>query len=226
MGPPNVGKSSLLNLLARRDAAIVAETAGTTRDVVEVRMDLGGYPLTVADTAGLRRLGGTALDPVEAEGIRRARLRARDADVKLVVVDAVTWPRVDDETAEMVDENAVVAVNKVDLVRPRPPLELRGRPALAVSAITGEGIDRLLETLEGEVAARCAPAGAATLTRLRHRRALEECRDALERAVGAGEAELAAEDLRLAARALGRITGRVDVEDILDVIFRDFCIGK
>ena len=222
IGPPNAGKSSLLNLLARRDAAIVAETAGTTRDVIEVHLDLGGYPLVVADTAGLR----AASSRVEDEGVRRALRRARDADLKLAVFDGATWPATDARTVELVDARTVVVVNKVDLGGPAPPLAVAGRPALPVSVLTGEGIEELLAVLASEVAECCLSSAAPLLTRARHRAALEECRAALARSLEAGAAELAAEDLRLAARALGRITGRVDVEDILDVIFRDFCIGK
>ena len=222
VGPPNAGKSSLLNLLARRDAAIVSATAGTTRDVIEVHLDLGGYPVVVADTAGLRD-GGDALD---SEGVRRARARAREAELKLAVFDGETWPERDAETEHLVDSDTVVVVNKSDLRPPAGPPRVKGRPVLSVSALTGDGVDGLLRALQTEMAAR-VPAGAApSLTRARHRQAVEECRGALARFRDASQVELAAEDLRLAVRALGRITGRVDVDDILDVIFQDFCIGK
>lgn len=222
IGAPNAGKSSLLNLLARRDAAIVAATAGTTRDVIEIHLDLGGFPVVVADTAGLRDGG----DAVESEGVRRARARAEDAELKLAVFDGETWPARDAETERLVDSDTVVVVNKSDLRLPAAPLEVSGRAAIPVSALTGDGIDTLLRALLTELAAR-VPAGAApSLTRARHRQALEECRAALDRFRDAGQVELAAEDLRLAVRSLGRITGRVDVDDILDVIFQDFCIGK
>ena len=222
IGPPNAGKSSLLNLLARRDAAIVAHTAGTTRDVIEVHLDLGGYPAVVADTAGLR----DGLDGVEMEGVRRARLRARDADLRLAVFDGETWPRVDPPTAALVDADTIVLINKVDLGAPAPPLEVNGRPAMGISVLTGAGIEAMLAALQAEVARRCLVSASPALTRARHREALEECRQALGRSLAAQAPELAAEDLRLAARALGRITGRLGVEDMLDVIFRDFCIGK
>ena len=222
VGSPNAGKSSLLNLLAQRDAAIVAETAGTTRDVIEVHLDLGGYPLVVADTAGLRATASS----IEDEGVRRALRRARDADLKLAVFDGTIWPATDARTAELVDSSTIVVVNKVDLGRPAAPLVVAGRSVHPVSARTGEGIEELLSVLATKVAECCLSSSAPVLTRSRHRAALEECRAALARYLEAGAAELAAEDLRLAARALGRITGRIDVEDILDVIFRDFCIGK
>jgi tRNA modification GTPase len=216
LGAPNAGKSSLLNRLARRDAAIVAASAGTTRDVIEVHMDLGGYPAVVADTAGLTE----SSDEVEAEGVRRALARAADADLKLLVLDASAGceraPRDD-----LVDDNTIVVCNKIDLA---PDSVIPG--ALAVSAKTGEGIAELLDAVEQAVAARLSGDGAPALTRLRHRRALEDCLAALRRAGAVREDELMSEDLRLAARALGRITGKVDIEDILDVVFADFCIGK
>lgn len=219
VGAPNVGKSSLLNRLARREAAIVSATAGTTRDVLEVHLDLGGYPVILADTAGLR----AAAEDVEAEGIRRARARAARADLRLAVFDA-TAGGPDAETRALLDADTVVVMNKADLGAPALD-RLDGRPVLGVSARTGEGMETLLATLEAEVARRFGEGGPAP-SRLRHRVALEEAEGAIRRALATGQAELAAEDLRLAARAIGRITGRVDVEDLLDVIFRDFCIGK
>lgn len=227
VGPPNAGKSSLVNALARREAAIVSSTAGTTRDVVEVHMDLGGYPAILADTAGLRE----ATEEIEAEGIRRALHRAENADLRIAVLDGTLWPDVDSQTRGLIDDRTLVVVNKADL-RPldddhAPEVEeIGGHPAMPISVKTGTGMDTLLFALQHEVRERLESRGAPALTRKRHRHALEECRDALGRAVGAMDLELAAEDLRLAARALGRITGRVDVEDLLDVIFRDFCIGK
>jgi tRNA modification GTPase len=219
VGAPNAGKSSLLNALAGRDAAIVSSRAGTTRDVVEVRLDLRGIPVTLADTAGLRETE----DEVEAEGVRRALARAEAADLRLAVFDGAAGP--DAATLALVDADAVPVWNKLDLVG-WAPAEIADRPASAVSAATGQGIDALLTRLGEEAERRVGASETPALTRARHRRALEEARDALRRSLGAGLPELAAEDLRLAVRALGRITGRVDVEDLLDVIFRDFCIGK
>jgi len=219
VGPPNAGKSSLLNKLARRDAAIVAATAGTTRDVIEVRLDLGGLPLVLADTAGLRQ----ARDEVEVEGVRRARRRAAEADLKLVVLDAEAGAEVDAATASVLDGDCLLLVNKVDLAPPPAALDRRFYP---VSVKTGAGLEAFLTALEAAVAARFSTGSAPALTRLRHRAALERAAQALERSLAADRIELAAEDLRLAARALGRITGRVDVEDVLDAIFREFCIGK
>ena len=226
IGAPNVGKSTLLNALARRDAAIVAETAGTTRDVVEVHLDLGGYPVIVADTAGLRE----AADGVESEGIRRAEARAAQADIRLAMFDITLWPELDAKTLALVNDDTVPILNKADLLGPGqgPGAKERvgGRPVVIASAKTGTGMAELLKCLESMVSHRIDLAGSPALTRARHRDSLNDSVDALSRFAGASEAALAAEDLRLAVRALGRITGRVEVDDILDVIFRDFCIGK
>jgi len=225
IGPPNAGKSSLLNVLARRDAAIVSATAGTTRDVIEVQLDLGGYPVVIADTAGLRESD----DPIEIEGVRRAHARAQDADLRLAVLDQADWPAVDPQTAALIDEDTLVVINKIDLGQPPPPLEFSGRPIFGVSVKTGAGIEELIAKFSQAVSDRCHLTAAPAITRARHRQSLEDCQSALIRALEPArtkDPELVAEDLRLAVRALGRITGRVDVEDILDVIFLDFCIGK
>ncbi|HYD71088.1 tRNA uridine-5-carboxymethylaminomethyl(34) synthesis GTPase MnmE [Azospirillum sp.] len=222
VGAPNAGKSSLLNALARREAAIVSARAGTTRDVIEVHLDLGGFPVVLADTAGLREAAG---DEIEEEGIRRALDRAASADLKIAVFDATALPALDAATLALVDGGTVVVINKTDLALANVE-SVGDRNALAVSARTGAGLRELEAALAELAGARMAGTGAPALTRARHRSALEECRDALARALSAPLPELAAEDVRLASRALGRITGRVDVEDLLDVIFRDFCIGK
>lgn len=219
IGPPNAGKSSIINMLSGRDAAIVAATPGTTRDVIEVHLDLAGFAVTLADTAGLRE----AADEIEREGIRRSRLTAETADLKIAVFDG-TAPQeemTESTTAALIDANTLVVINKGDL--------LRAPPAAAghvISAKTGAGVPAFLEALTAKVKDKIGIHASAPLTRARHRQALQECREALHRASTARLPELAAEDLRLAARALGRITGRVDVEEILDVVFRDFCIGK
>ena len=324
-GPPNAGKSTLLNRLARREAAIVSPYAGTTRDVIEVHLDLGGWPVTLLDTAGIRESD----DPVEMEGVRRARERAQGADLVLWVVDAA------DEGVEASARNAAakgaakigrgaaappvipgpaagaepetrgprfrvrplaapgrppvpgndsdfacrprdgqsepfpapltwVIRNKIDQIRPEQrnerglqqsrrdedesiankPLTNIANHALTykneseynrnesifdISALTGEGFDALLAQLMRQAEVFLSGSESALITRERHRRALEETMAALRRAQSpavAAKEDLLAEELRLAARALGRLTGRVDVEDILDVIFRDFCIGK
>jgi tRNA modification GTPase len=227
LGPPYVGKSSLLNAMARREAAIVSATAGTTRDVIEVHLDLGGYPVTLLDTAGLREASEAPANPVEKEGIRRALERAAEADLRLVVFEQPAWPPAESQALALIETDGLVVVNKVDLSDGVVPTNFHGRPVLPVSAKSGAGLSSLLARLEAEVAGRLGQGGAApSVTRARHRLALDGCREALRRAKDAELPELAAEDLRLALRALGRITGKVDVEDLLGVIFRDFCIGK
>jgi tRNA modification GTPase len=218
IGPPNAGKSSLMNALARRDVAIVAETPGTTRDVLEARLDLGGYLVIAADTAGLREAG----DAIEAEGVRRAQARADSGDLVLLLLDgtaAEPFAGVPEQ-----GEHVLTVWNKADLPWPAT------RDGLAISVRTGEGIEELVEALTQRIRERLEGGAreSAMVTRERHRRALQDACAALARA-GADDTkppELIAEDLRLALRAVGRITGRVDVEELLDVIFRDFCIGK
>lgn len=223
LGPPNAGKSSLLNALARREAAIVSSIAGTTRDVIEVHLDLGGYPVVLADTAGLRESG----DAIESEGVRRALARAEQADVKLIVFDGAVWPVADSAAMDLIDDDTLIVVNKSDQIKNRWFVVQGVGEPLFISAQTGEGLPELLTQLTQEIERRFgASAGAPSLTRARHREALEECRDHLARSLQAKESELRAEDIRLALRALGRITGHVGVEDLLDIIFRDFCIGK
>jgi tRNA modification GTPase len=226
VGAPNAGKSSLLNLLAKRDAAIVSATPGTTRDVIEAHLDIGGYAVTVADTAGLR----ATADDIEAEGMRRALARAERADIKLALFDGATYPEIDPTTNVLVDENALRVVSKADLLDQAREVELEAgddlRPTHFISVRTGFGVAALMGRLESMIKARFDGLSSGAVTRVRHRKALQECCDALTRAKGVRAPELAAEDLRLAARALGRISGRVDVEEILDVVFREFCIGK
>jgi tRNA modification GTPase len=220
LGAPNVGKSSILNRLAQREAAIVSSIAGTTRDVIEVRMDIAGYPVTLADTAGLR----ATADEIEAEGVRRALARAEHADLKLLVFDGGAWPVIEPETAKLIDDDAICVLNKADLLAEPEPIAIDGRAALKLSCKTGLGLDALVGAIGA--AAQDAMGGAEVLTRARHRAAVSEAKAALDRARGAGQLELKAEDLRLAVRAIGRITGRVDVEEVLDLIFKEFCIGK
>ena len=217
VGPPNAGKSSLLNQLARREAAITSPIAGTTRDVIEVAIDLAGYPVILADTAGLR----DSADAVEQEGLRRALARAEAAEMRLFVFNAER-PRDAEGAAAWPGPDTLIVANKVDLVASRDRLPDRVH---AVSALTGEGVPELIATLAARVAATYDIA-APLLTRARHREALEGAEAALRRSLAADLPELRAEDLRLAWRNLGHITGRVDVEDLLDVIFADFCLGK
>ena len=220
LGAPNAGKSSLLNALVGRDAAIVSATPGTTRDVVECRLDLGGVPAVLADTAGLRR----GENEIEQEGIRRARVRAEEADLVLVVFAADAAP--DQESLSLAEarRDTILVASKCDLAA--PPLALGDHRVVPTSARTGAGIATLRAALASAAERRAGLTDAPLLTRSRHRAALTE---AVARLAEAGDAplpELAAEGYRGAVLALGRLTGRVGVEDVLDVVFGDFCIGK
>ena len=218
IGAPNAGKSSLLNALVGREAAIVSARAGTTRDIVEARLDLAGVPVTLSDTAGLREAG----DEIEAEGIKRAERRAQEAQLVITVFAADQPP--DAETLRWVGPEALVLVNKCDLAA--APDAIADVPAMAVSAREGIGLDTLRDRL-AETALSLTGAGQGNqLTRPRHRAALTEAVTMLAEAEGAGLPELTAEALRAALFALGRLTGRVGIEEILDIVFRDFCIGK
>lgn len=214
LGPPNAGKSSLINALAKRDAAIVSEIPGTTRDVIELRLNLGGYLVNVADTAGLRETG----DAVEAEGVRRALAQAKASDLIILLRDG-TAPYT--EYPDLKPD--LVVWNKHDLPG------FQKRDGLALSLQSGQGLPELMSALAGLVARRLEAHGdAPALTRPRHREALENALNSLSHALTApaDRPELFAEDVRLALRAIGRVTGQVDVEELLDQVFRDFCIGK
>jgi len=262
-GPPNAGKSALLNRIAKREVAIVSPVAGTTRDVIEVHLDLHGLPVTLLDTAGIRETD----DPVEQEGVQRARARAAAADLILWIIEATAGhpPRPHLSSNENGRKPVWLIRNKIDLqqevtqrnehkvqskgksergVRVNKPQKNVVKNALTkkneieftfselefdISAKTGEGIDTLLGALAQHANSFLAGTESNLVTRERHRLALEDTRAALLRALVPGlssREDLLAEELRLASRALGRLTGRVGVDDILDVIFRDFCIGK
>jgi tRNA modification GTPase len=227
VGPPNAGKSSLLNRLAGSEVAIVSERPGTTRDVLETRLDLGGLPVLLADTAGLR---GRTEDEIEAEGMRRARLRAEESDIRVLVLDVsqAGGRDVSRETEELLHEGDFLVWNKSDLAKPPSLPATKGLETALLSAKTGEGVEDFIRALSKAVAVRYSPGHEAPLTRLRHVQAVERALQALKRARAraASAPELAAEDARLAARALGEITGAVGVEDVLDEIFSRFCIGK
>lgn len=223
-GAPNAGKSSLLNALAKRDVAIVSPEAGTTRDVIEVRLDLDGVPVVVSDTAGIR----PEARGIEAEGVRRAIDHSRAADLVIWLVDATyAEPHPPAEIAEA-GVPVLAVLNKSDLVcHARPPA---GLPVDTprVSARTGLGLEKLVDLLAASARERVGMREPALITRVRHREALATVHAALGRFLEepVEPAELRAEDLRLAAQALGRLTGRVDVEDVLDELFLTFCIGK
>jgi tRNA modification GTPase len=232
-GPPNAGKSTLFNRLARREAAIVSPFPGTTRDVLELHLDLGGYPVTVLDTAGIRETN----DPIEREGVRRASEQAASANLVLWVIDAtaIESRALQRPLIQAPPESHVwLVVNKMDLVvekevKRRIESGFDGKEIVNfVSSTTGAGVDELVNALARFAGCFFTPEPA-LVTRERQRAHLKETVLALQgaqRAAQEGSEEIMAEQLRLASRALGKLLGRVDVEDVLDVIFRDFCIGK
>ncbi|MBX2833721.1 MAG: tRNA uridine-5-carboxymethylaminomethyl(34) synthesis GTPase MnmE [Micavibrio sp.] len=221
VGAPNAGKSSLLNALAQRDVAIISELAGTTRDVIEAHLDIGGYPVILADTAGLRPedINAVGHDKIEQVGIKKALMRAQEADILLLLFDGAAEK--DEGTLALKGENSITVINKCDLASAN-----KNDDEIHISAATGEGLGVLLNALLVKIKDTFISREAPSLTRKRHRAHVEDTAQSLIRALSAPLPEMAAEDLRLAVRSLGKITGRVDVEDLLDVIFRDFCIGK
>jgi len=223
IGAPNAGKSSLVNALVQRDVAITSGTAGTTRDVIEAHLDLGGYPVTFADTAGLRpdQIGDEGQDAIEGEGIKRAMQRAANADITVLLFDG-TAEMPDPHTLNLIDERAILVTNKMDADGARAQIDA----SLMISATKGDGMDHLLNALLDKIKSLMGSAETPSLTRKRHRTNLQDAYDALARSQEAALPELMAEDVRLAMRSLGKITGKVNVEDLLDVIFNDFCIGK
>lgn len=222
IGAPNAGKSSLVNALAKRDVAIVSDMEGTTRDVIEVHLDLGGFPIILSDTAGLRpdQIGSEGHDKIESEGIRRALEKAENADIKLLIFDAGD-DTPDTHTLALKDENSIVVLNKTD-----GPQNLSLEDSISVSAIENQGLEVITDAILMKAKTILGQLETPSLTRKRHRKAIEEAHISLERSASAALPELMAEDVRLAVRALGSITGKVDVEDLLDVVFADFCIGK
>ncbi len=222
IGAPNVGKSSLINLLAKRDIAIVSNIAGTTRDIVEVNLNIAGYPVIISDTAGIREKSD---NQIEQEGIKRAKEKAKTADIKILMFD--TESEIDErQLLDANSSNSMIVINKID--RGDIDVKFNKIDIVKISVKDGVGIDILLEKLTKIIKANynAGKTNTPLLTRARHRDNLEKCQAYLKSALTNDMAELVAEDIRLALRHLGRLTGRVDVEDLLDVIFKDFCIGK
>jgi tRNA modification GTPase len=228
IGAPNAGKSSLLNALAGRDAAIVTPIPGATRDVIEVPLTLGGYRILLADMAGVR----DTVDPVEVEGVRRARAWAEGADLRLWVVDQAASDGAWREAAALARPGDVALLNKSDLAAgadaeaARAAADAGGLEVMPLSLASGEA-ETLVAVLTERVTADVAGTEFPAVTRARHAALLADARANVDRALSALETpELAAEDARLAARALMRVAGRIGAEDILDLVFASFCIGK
>ncbi|MEC7588677.1 MAG: tRNA modification GTPase, partial [Pseudomonadota bacterium] len=227
LGPVNAGKSTLLNLLAGRDAAIVSDEAGTTRDVVSVRLEINGVPVTLLDTAGVRQTG----DLIEAEGVRRAVEAARGASASLIVLDGsdAGWPEALESLRGIAGPSHGVILNKCDLMQEAAVAAAAEAGALTVSLAEGTGLETVVACLRDLVVPANRDEGSSLITRERHRTALEDTVASLQDALGndfAMAPELAAEDYRRAADSLGRITGQIDAEELLGSIFSSFCIGK
>lgn len=222
VGPPNAGKSSLMNWLTRRETSIVSAIPGTTRDVIEAILNIGGIPVILSDTAGLR----PTTDAIEQEGVRRAQERAGQSDLNIFMLDVTHWPIILSDMAPMIKPETIVLVNKIDLMPPNVMNNYRTERTFFVSLKTNQGLQDFFKFLEHEVQKLAGLTEKPVLTRLRHRAALERCLQNIQHAQQNMVIELKAEDLRLAVRALGEITGRVHIDEMLDVIFREFCIGK
>jgi tRNA modification GTPase len=215
LGEPNAGKSSLLNALAGREAAIVSQQAGTTRDIIEVHMDIAGYPTVLMDTAGLRE----SVDSIEEEGVKRALARAREADITLILFDGTQG--LPDSVAALAGEHSILVATKADLGGVVPA------GALSLSTHTGEGVEALVAALEARVVSFFSGAEQSFITRARHRGLLQEAQQHLQRARAEHlPLELVAEELRRGALLVGKITGKIAVDDVLGAIFSQFCIGK
>ncbi|WP_440920223.1 tRNA uridine-5-carboxymethylaminomethyl(34) synthesis GTPase MnmE [Candidatus Pelagibacter sp.] len=224
LGPTNAGKSSLINHLSNRDVAIVSEIAGTTRDVIETHLNIDGYPVIISDTAGIRE----SKDEIEKKGIKLSLNRAEEADLKLVVVDAKSLD-FNDVLRGLLDENAILVINKSDLLEKEIDSEIKNLNHVLISIKDNKNIDELISKIKNNLKNKFITSDDILITRERHRQHLEQCLDHLNNFNQKKEIEdfdKAAEDLRLATRHLGMIVGKVDVEEILGSIFNDFCIGK
>ena len=224
LGPPNAGKSSLLNHLANRDAAIVSEIAGTTRDVIEIHLNIDGYPVVVSDTAGIRE----SKNEIEEKGVKLALKKAKDADLKLIVIDAISLD-FKGVLSDLMDENSILVINKSDLLNKDLNSKIKNFNHVLISVKDNLNINGLILKLKNKLKNKFITSDDILITRERHRQHLEQSLGYLKNFEEKNQAEdfdKAAEDLRLATRHLGMIVGKVDVEEILGNIFNDFCIGK
>ncbi len=224
IGPPNVGKSSLLNYLSNREVAIVSEIAGTTRDVIEIHLNIDGYPVIISDTAGIR----DSKDEIEKKGIKLSIKKAEEADLKIVIID----PKKLKNTGflkKFADKRTLIVINKIDLIKVKLNRDLKKFNPILISLKDEKNIDVLIKKIKQHLKTIFSDNENILVTRARHRKNLEDCLESLRlfnNKKDAGDFDKAAEDLRLACRSLGKITGKFDVEEILGSIFNDFCIGK
>ncbi len=223
IGSPNAGKSSLLNAIVKRDAVIVSDIAGTTRDAIDIHLDLNGYPVMFTDTAGLRETE----EEIEKKGIDIAYSKIHDADLVICLFDAsLDNVQVFDKIRNSFKNRALFVANKSDKLSPEQCSNLKKSGCLVISAKYKDGVDELLQKIGDNIKERFTSNSSLLITRRRYREALKDVVDNLQAFGFDKEIELTAEDIRLAARALGKITGRIEVDEVLDKIFGDFCIGK
>ena len=224
VGPTNVGKSSLINYLSRRDVAIVSEIAGTTRDVIETHLNIDGYPVIVSDTAGIRK----SKDEIEKKGIKLALKKAEEADLRIVIIESKNL-NFAGFLKDLFDENSILVVNKCDLGQVHLDNQFKKLNPVLISIKNNTNIDQLIIMIKSKLKKKFTKSGETLITRARHREHLELCLNYLQNFNKKNEEQdfdKAAEDLRLATRQLGMIVGKVDVEEVLGSIFEDFCIGK
>lgn len=220
LGEPNVGKSTMLNFLAKRDVAIISDIAGTTRDVLEAHIDIGGYPIILSDTAGIRE----SEDVIEKEGVKRAKNLAQNADIKLIMLDSQNLD-LSKDIEEMLDKNSILIANKSDLAD-TVSKEINGREIISVSLKSKDGIKELFKAIEEKAQKLAGIESGVAITRARQRQNIKDAQDSIDRCDLRGELVLSAEDIRLAARHLSLLTGIIDVEEVLGQIFANFCVGK
>ena len=224
IGPPNSGKSSLLNYLSKKEAAIVSETAGTTRDVIETHLNLDGYPVILSDTAGIR----VSKNEIEKKGIKIALKRAEDADLKLIIVSAKNV-NLNSKLKSLMKKNAILVVNKLDLIKGKLNKKFEKYEHVSISIKNDLNLNKMIKKIKNKLKSKFSTSENILITRERHRQNLINCANHLkqfERKKLSGDFDKAAEDLRLATRHLGMIVGKVEVEELLGSIFNDFCIGK
>ncbi|HCR86207.1 MAG TPA: tRNA uridine-5-carboxymethylaminomethyl(34) synthesis GTPase MnmE [Alphaproteobacteria bacterium] len=226
IGEPNSGKSTLLNYLSEREVAIVSDIAGTTRDSIEVHLNISGYPIILIDTAGIRK----TQDRIEKEGVRRAIEKAEKADFKITMLECGKAPNFNPEILNLINEQDIILISKSDVVSRETSFEYKNNKAINISVKKNKGLDVLLREIERRLRDLMDNSENALITRSRHKAELNLCKNALNEFIAARKKqapiELCAENLRMAAHHLGKITGKIDVEDVLDKIFSEFCIGK
>lgn len=222
VGAPNVGKSTLFNYLVRQDMAIVSEIAGTTRDIIEAQIDLDGYPVLLSDTAGIQ----DTLDSIEIEGIARAKKRAKESDLTLMLFAIEDLYTIDESMRALIVPNTILIAAKADHVKQGVEILIEDKQLLAISVHSGVGLDQLMEKIKGNIVDQLAPSELPLITRERHRQAISSAAQHLEMYSSHKDLVLAAEDLRMAAKMLGQITGHIKIDDVLDQLFSKFCIGK